>query len=199
MARTLSAKASPTSVTHDPSAICPSRAARVGRPSRYDAAMYSDALSFLEDERDAWRPYEALSQLTDEELERPIGDAHGWSGRDLMAHLAHWQLLALDVAKELAVGAGSPTKRAADADFETRGDVAVNAEVDALWRARSLDEVRQQFAATAGEVRGYLTVVPEIRWVKDAEYQTFFYEELTEHYDEHRTELAAILAAAGRA
>ena len=35
-------------------------------------AMYTDALSFLEDERDAWRPYEALSQLTDEELERPV-------------------------------------------------------------------------------------------------------------------------------
>jgi len=31
--------------------------------------MYTDALSFLEDERDAWRPYEALSQLSDAELD----------------------------------------------------------------------------------------------------------------------------------
>ena len=31
--------------------------------------MYTDALSFLEDERDAWQPYEALSQLSDEALD----------------------------------------------------------------------------------------------------------------------------------
>ena len=41
--------------------------------------MYTDALSFLEDERDAWAPFEALSQLTDEQLERPVEAAHGWS------------------------------------------------------------------------------------------------------------------------
>jgi hypothetical protein len=159
--------------------------------------MYTDALSFLEDERDAWRPYEALSQLSDDELERPVADAHGWSGRDLMGHLAHWQGLALDVAKELAVREESPTKLAADADFEARGDVAVNAEVDALWRAKSIQEVREEFATVAGQLRGYLTVVPEIRWVKDADYQRFFYEETIEHYDDHRADLAAVLAAAG--
>jgi hypothetical protein len=52
--------------------------------------VYFDALSFLEDERDAWRPFEALERLTDEQLSRPIAGAHGWSGRDLMAHLAGW-------------------------------------------------------------------------------------------------------------
>ncbi|HEY3165387.1 MAG TPA: maleylpyruvate isomerase N-terminal domain-containing protein [Candidatus Limnocylindrales bacterium] len=161
--------------------------------------MYTDALSFLEDERDAWRPYEALSQLTDDELDRPVDGAHGWSGRDLMGHLVHWQILALDVAKELAVSEDSPKKHAADADFEVRGDVVVNAEVDALWRAKSIDEVRQEFARVAGELRGFLTVVPETRWVKHSDMQTFFYEETTEHYDEHRPELAAILEAAGRA
>lgn len=160
--------------------------------------MYTDALSFLEDERDAWRPYEALSQLTDEELEQPVDAAHGWSGRDLMGHLVHWQVLALDVAKELALGETSARKAAADEDFATRGDVVVNAEVDALWRAKSVAEVRQEFAAVAGELRGFLTVVPETRWVKNADMQTFFYEETTEHYDEHRPELAAILAAADR-
>ena len=160
--------------------------------------MYTDALSFLEDERDSWRPYEALSQLTDEELERPVAEAHGWSGRDLMGHVVHWQILALDVAKELAVGETSPRKAAADEDFATRGDVVVNAEVDALWRAKTVGEVRQEFAAVAGELRGFLTVVPETRWVKNADMQTFFFEETTEHYDEHLGELAAILTAAGR-
>src|SRR5215218_11524 len=102
----------------------------------YDASMYIDALSFLEDERDAWRPFEALSSLTDEQLERSVAAARGWSGRDLMGHLVHWQILALDVAKELAVNEHSPAKDAADADFEARGDVVVNAEVDELWRSK---------------------------------------------------------------
>jgi Mycothiol maleylpyruvate isomerase N-terminal domain len=158
--------------------------------------MYTDALSFLEDERDAWRPYEALSQLTDDQLERPVDGARGWSGRDLMGHLVHWQILALDVAKELALRETSPIKEAADADFEARGDVVVNAEVDALWRSKSIDEVRQEFARVAGELRGFLTVVPETRWVKNSDMQTFFYEETTEHYADHEADLAAILASA---
>jgi hypothetical protein len=161
--------------------------------------MYTDALSFLEDERDAWRPYEALTQLTDEALERPVEAAHGWSGRDLMGHLLTWQLLSLDVAKELAVGDRSPSRTRAEADWEERGGDAVNAEAEATWRAKPIDEVRQEFARVAGELRGYLTVVPETRWLKDAEQQRFFYEETTEHYEDHLADLAAILEAAGRA
>ena len=49
--------------------------------------MYLDALSFLEDERDGFRAYEALDALTDEELDRPVEAAGGWSGRDLMGHI----------------------------------------------------------------------------------------------------------------
>ena len=170
---------------------------RAAGQARYDAAMYTDALSFLEDERDAWRPYEALAQLTDEELEQPVEAAHGWSGRDLMGHLLTWQLLSLDVAKELAMGDGSPSRARAEAECETRGGDVVNAEAEADWRAKSIGDVRDEFARVAGELRGFLTVVPETRWVKNAEQQRFFYEETIEHYDEHRPELAGILAAAG--
>ena len=53
-------------------------------------------------------------------------------------------------------------------------------------------------ARVAGELRGYLTVVPETRWLKNADQQRFFYEETIEHYDDHQADLAAILAAAGR-
>ena len=35
--------------------------------------------------------------------------AHGWSGRDLMAHLLAWQEIALRAAKELAVNETSET------------------------------------------------------------------------------------------
>ena len=158
--------------------------------------MYTDALSFLEDERDAWAPYEALSQLSDEQLERRVEAAHGWSGRDLMGHLVTYQLLSLDVAKELALGERSPSHERADADWAKRGGDVVNAEAEADWRARPIDEVRQEFARVAGELRGFLTVVPETRWLKNADQQRFFYEETTEHYGDHKADLAAILDAA---
>ena len=159
--------------------------------------MYLDALSFLEDERDAWRPYEALSSLTDEQLEAPIEGGSGWSGRDLMAHLAAWQLVALDVARELAVDETSAAKALADSDWERRGGEAINDEIQQTWAAKPLDEVRLAFASAGGELRGYLTVVPETRWVKNADNLRFMIDETLDHYDEHRADLAAILAAAG--
>lgn len=159
--------------------------------------MYLDALSFLEDERDAWRPYEALLDLTDEDLERPVDGAHGWSGKALMGHLVAWQLVGLDVAKELAVRETSQTKIRADAEWADRGGEVINAEIDAEWAARPIDEVRAEFARVAGELRGFLTVVPESRWIKNNDHQRFFIDETLDHYEEHRAELAAILEAAG--
>jgi len=159
--------------------------------------MYLDALSFLEDERDAWRPFEALLELTDEQLETPVSSAHGWSGRDLMAHLAAWQLVALDIAKELAMGENSLTATRVDADWEARGEVAVNADIQAQWADRPLADVRDEFRQVGGELRGFLTVVPESRWIKNAEFQKTFIDETLDHYDDHRADLEAILAAAG--
>ena len=49
--------------------------------------MYLDSLEFLEEERDAWQPFEALADLTDAQLTIPVEGAHGWSGRELMGHL----------------------------------------------------------------------------------------------------------------
>ena len=157
--------------------------------------MYLDALSLLEDEREAWQPYEALLDLTDEELDQPVEAAHGWSGRILMGHLVAWQLVALDVAKELAMGETSPAKARADANWAARGD-EINAEIDAAWAARSIGEARSEFARVAGELRGYLTVVPETRWIKNSDYQRFFLDETLDHYEGHGGDLAAILAAA---
>lgn len=158
--------------------------------------MYLDALSFLEDERDAWRPFEALTQLSDEQLERPVAAARGWCGRDLMAHLVAWQLVALDVAKELAMGETSPTIARIDAAWEARGGDAINDEILADWRARPIGDVRDEFIRVAGELRGFLTVVPESRWIKNATNQRTFTDETLDHYDEHRADLDAILAAA---
>ena len=158
--------------------------------------MYRDSLEFLEEEREAWAPFEALAALTDDQLAAPVAAAHGWSGRALMGHLLAYQEIARAVATELAVNETSPTKARIEADWEARGGDVVNAEVDARWAALPIAELRERFRTVPGELRGYLTVVPEIRWLKHAGNQRFLHEETTEHYEDHRPELEAVLAAA---
>jgi hypothetical protein len=162
--------------------------------------MYLNALEFLEEEREAWAPYEQLADLTDEGLEStPAGEAaHGWTGRDLAGHMVAWQEHALAVARELAVDQQSATRERGSADWDQRGGDVVNAELIERWRALPLDEVRRRLREVPGELRGTLTVVPETRWLKDAAMLRFFEEETIEHYQEHRPELEAILGAAGR-
>jgi hypothetical protein len=157
--------------------------------------MYLNAMEFLEEEREAWRPFEALDGLTDEALDRAVDDAHGWTGRDLMAHLAAWQVYALETARELAVGETSATKARLDAEWDAGGD-AVNAGILREWRALPLEEVRRRFRTTAGELRGYLTVVPEARWLKHANNLRYFIDETIDHYADHAADLEAILEAA---
>ena len=157
--------------------------------------MYLNALEFLEEERDAWRPYEALDGLTDEQLDRPIDAAHDWSGRDLIGHLVAWQENALAVAKELAVGEQSPTKERSDQDWDARGD-AINDDIQAEWRALPIGEVRRRLGEVPGELRGYLTVVPETRWLKHTDNLRFFIDETIDHYADHEADLEAILDAA---
>jgi hypothetical protein len=160
------------------------------------ATMYLDAMEFLEEERDAWAPYEALAGLTDAQLTMPVEAAHGWSGRDLMAHLLAWQGVALEAAQDLAVSETSDRFARMDAEWTAHGD-AVNDDLQAAWGARSLEDLRATFATQPGELRGFLTVVPETRWLKHAENLKTFYEETTEHYEDHLDDLRAILAAAG--
>jgi hypothetical protein len=157
--------------------------------------VYLNALEFLEEEREAWRPYEALASLTDEQLDTPLDAAHGWSARDLMGHLVAWLEYGLTVAKELAVGEESPTKLQMDRDWDELSGDTINARIHAEWRTLPIEEVRRRFHETPGELRGYLTVVPEARWVKHADNLAFFLEETIEHYADHVDDLEAILAA----
>lgn len=160
--------------------------------------MYSDALSFLEDERDTFRAYEALDALSDEQLDILVEAAHGWSGRDLMGHILTGQEVALATAKELAVGEQSPTMDRAEAEWNAgpgAGD-AINEAALVQYRAMPMADLRARFTTTGGELRGYLTVVPESRWIKHAAHQEYFFGELTEHYEEHTKDLEAILEAA---
>jgi hypothetical protein len=166
--------------------------------------MYLDALSFLEEEREAWRPFERLVELGDEELGRdavaaedaddaPADPMHGWSGRDLMVHLTAWQERILQVARELALGDASPTIERSAAEWDEQGAEAVNAGITAAGRALTSAEVRHRFASIPGEMRGYLTVVPESRWVKHPQRMEFIIESTIDHYEAHIEELAALL------
>jgi hypothetical protein len=158
--------------------------------------MYIDALEFLDEERDGWSAFEALDTLSDEQLAVPRAGAHGWAGRDLMGHLVAWQQIALDVAKELAVNETSRTKAWSDEQWAARGD-EMNDTMVAEWSALSIEEVRARFRQVPGELRGYLTVVPESRWLKHPRHLKFFLTETTRHYEAHTADLAAILAGAG--
>lgn len=160
--------------------------------------MYLNALEFLEEERDAWRPFEALAELSDEQLDVPIDEAHDWSGRDLISHLVAWQMNALDVARELAVGETSATKERSDREWDERGD-AMNLDIQVEWRALPIAEVRRRLHEVPGELRGYLTVVPETRWLKHADHLRFFVDETIDHYADHTADLEAILDAAAAA
>ena len=160
--------------------------------------MYTAALEFLEDERESWRPYEALSGLSDAQLERPTpadGPGHGWSGRRLLSHMIAWREHLLDVARELAVGDRSPAKDRMDADWKARGD-AVNDDLFDQWDRLPLDELRARCADVPGELRGTLTVVPEARWLKDSRMQALFLLDTIEHDEEHLAVLECVLAQA---
>jgi hypothetical protein len=159
--------------------------------------MYLDAMEFLEEERDGWAAYEALADLTDEQLAAQVEAAHGWSGRDLMAHMLAWQAVSLEAAKELAVGETSPTIARVDADWDARGGEVVNDEISRSWAAVPMAELRERFRTQPGELRGYLTVVPETRWLKHAAHLKSFHDETIAHYEDHVDDLRAILAAAG--
>jgi hypothetical protein len=157
--------------------------------------MYLDALEFLEEEREAFRPYEVLADVPDDRVDVPVPGAHGWTARDLMSHMAVWLEAALAVAKELAVGPESATKVRLDREWDERGD-AINTDIQVEWQAMPIDEVRRRFRTVPGELRGHLTVVPETRWIKDADMLQYFLDETIDHEADHLSDLAAILDAA---
>jgi hypothetical protein len=162
----------------------------------YHRAMM-DAQEFLAAELEGWRPFEALSELSDAELEVPVEAAHGWSGRDLIAHLVFWQEIAVGVGRDLVAGDASETRRWVDREWDARGP-AWNDELLAEWQLLPIGVVRARFASASSDLRAALEAAPSSRWWDDAGHRETILEETTEHYADHRGELAAILAAAGR-
>ena len=66
--------------------------------------------------------------------------------------------------------------------------------MNAAWRELPAEEVRHRLRTAAGELRGYLTVVPETRWVKNSDILKFFLNETVDHYADHLDDLAAVYA-----
>ena len=160
--------------------------------------MYVDGLSFLEDEREAWLPFEALASLSDDAFTESVDAAHGWSARDLAVHLTSAQAHALEVARELAVSDRSGTWERGEREWEEKGGDVVNETELLAATGLTHAEVRARLTAVPGELRGYLTVVPEARWVKNATFRDFFLSETLDHYADHEADLAAILDATRR-
>ena len=95
------------------------------------------------------------------------------------------------------MGEQSPTMDRLEAQWNSSpaaGD-AMNEDGIARFRAMPIAEVRDLFRTVSGELRGYLTVVPESRWIKHSAHQEYFFGETTEHYEDHQKELRAILEA----
>lgn len=160
--------------------------------------MAAGVREFLDEEREAWRPFEALGELSDSELDVPSADAHGWSGRDLIGHLVGWLGDGLDVARELATSVVSPARERSRREFAARGD-EINAEIQAAWRRVPLVEVRRRFEDVPEELRRAVMAVPAAHWHGDPDNLGFLHIYTVEHYEEHLADLAAIVGGAGRA
>lgn len=148
----------------------------------------------LAEEREAFRPFEALGQLADGQLDLPVPAAHDWSGRDLIAHLVAWLDDAIEVATELRVQATSAARERSRREFASRGD-EINARFQAEWRALPIAEVRRRMHDVPEALRRAVVSVPESRWIDDPENLRFVHVYTVEHYEDHRADLEAILHA----
>ena len=150
------------------------------------------ALEFLEEERDGWAPYEVLAELSDEQLTAEVDGAHGWTGRDLMAHLLAWQGVSLDAAKELAV-----TRRARHRAGRCRLGCPWwrrrERRDHRTWAAMPMDDCGSGSGPSRGAPR-LSDVVPETRWLKHRPSQVV-HDETIAHYEEHTDDLRAIWRA----
>src|SRR6478736_7098497 len=103
----------------------------------------------------AWRELnDAFAGLTAEQRQQP-GVVADWSIKDLIAHISVWEHEALKHLPLIAQG-GRPPKYS-----DTYGGIdAFNAQNEALWRRKSLDEIERDFAETHRQLISYLQTVP---------------------------------------
>lgn len=147
-------------------------------------APMEDADAYRIAEADGWAPFTALADLSDAALERPVEGAHGWSGRDLIAHLTFWQEMGVRIARDL-----EPVDVGEDGD-------GWNERILAEWQVLPMAELRARFAAAPAALRAALDASPVSGWWGDEAIRLDLIGETADHYADHVADLEAILAAA---
>ena len=152
---------------------------------------WTSAEAFLADERESFRPFEAILELERQDLD--LGPrVHGWSARDLLAHLAGWHEVAAEVARELIVAPTSARKVAADEEWEARGN-ELNEEIRQEWEQLTVDDFRARARAATYDLRAAMATLPLSRWWDSVEYLDYFTSEMQGHYLDHRAALDKVL------
>ena len=145
--------------------------------------MYLDALSFLEEEREAWRPFEALGELDDSpRLDRQVDKA-------LRLERPRPPRSPVVLAAAGARGrtrAGGP--RAEPCCGPTLAGPKPVPTTRPWWRGARHRCPR--CGATSSRNPGELDRGPQIRWLKNPDMLKFFLTETTDHYQDHGNDLA---------
>lgn len=147
--------------------------------------------AFFADEAEAFRPFEAITDLDLAGLDHGP-QAHGWSARDLLAHLVGWHETATGVAAELRTSTVSPRKAAADAAWDARGD-ELNDEIRKEWASLSIEGYLTRASGARDGLIAALRAAPLANWWENDEYFAYFLSELQEHYADHRADLDVVL------
>ncbi len=158
------------------------------------ALPYADGAAFLAAERRAWQPYEALLALSDDALDVPREGAHGWTGRDLIAHLVGWHDVTISVVRGLA--AADTTVLDSYYGLNDAQVDAMNADTIAAWRELPIAEVRRRLVEIPAALRNVLAAAPDRTWLRDERGYQWMLWNTMEHYEGHAPDLAAIVDGA---
>ena len=110
-----------------------------------------------------------LSRLDDAQVEAPatIGDGD-WSARDLLAHIAFWEELALEAAVHWRAGQVPSIETV----FLENGVDRLNADNQQRSRNLTLVEVRERAAAAHQALRSLVSDLTRSEWTARAPYET---------------------------
>ena len=109
-----------------------------------------------------------LHRLSDEEMERPATIGGGdWSARDLLAHVAYWEELALEAAAQWLAG----EVPAIETVFREKRVDQVNAANQERSSAQSPAEVRERALAAHAALVTLVRDMPEAEWLARPAYK----------------------------